>query len=139
MFGTVFGTVQTKPQVQSVRPNSGPSSNSTIQPTFTSSTSEQLEESPEIMAALTKIETIIHDWKDNLTNLGISEDLKSEKQYIKYIKIYMNLIKDNVEKKTNKNYTKFQSNVNPFSEFQSSVNPFLKFQSNVNPFYESTI
>jgi hypothetical protein len=70
---------------------------------------EQIEESKAIIAALIKIETIIHDWRKNLTSLGISEDLKSEKQYIKYIKIYTDLIEENIEKKIHKNRAKFLS------------------------------
>jgi hypothetical protein len=67
---------------------------------------ENIEESKAIIAALIKIETISHDWRKNLTSLGISGDLGNQKEYIRYIKIYTDLIEENIEKKIHKNLGK---------------------------------
>jgi hypothetical protein len=109
---SAFAFTQPKPQSHSVFGSSQPTATNTIsgqQYPIMANSEEQIEESKAIMAALIKIETIIHDWRKNLTSLGISEDLKSEKQYIKYIKIYTNLIEENIEKKIHKNRAKFLS------------------------------
>jgi hypothetical protein len=109
---SAFGFAQPKPQSHSVFGSSQPATTDTIsgqQNPIMVNSGEQIEESKAIIAALMKIETITHDWRKNLTRLGISEDLESEKQYIKYIKIYTNLIEENIEKKIHSNRAKFLS------------------------------
>src|SRR5690348_6730371 len=93
------------------------------QPTSTSSISKrkhhttEIEESKAIAASLMKIEQIIADWRQNLNKFGITEDLETEKKYIKNIKIYMDLVEENIKKKAHKNHAKFQSILDKIGSF----------------------
>jgi hypothetical protein len=93
---------QPKPQSHSVFGSSQPI-------TTAANSEEQIEESKAIIAILLKIETIMHDLKKDLTSLGISEDLRMERHYIKYIRIYTDLIEETLEKKIRKDHAKFRS------------------------------
>lgn len=96
------------------------------QPTSTSSISKQkhptteVEESKAIVAGLTKMEQIIADCLQNINKFGITEDLETEKNYIKNIKFYTDLVEENIKKKAHMNRTKFQSMLDKLSSFITS-------------------
>lgn len=93
------------------------------QPTSTSSISKQklpiteIEESKAILAGLIKIEQISADWRQDLNKFGITEDLETEKNYIKNIKIYIDLVEENIKKKAQKNRLKFLTILDKIGSF----------------------
>lgn len=63
------------------------------------------------------MEQICAEWIQNINKLGITEDLETEKSYIKTMKIYTDLVEENIKKKAHINRTKFQSVLDKIASF----------------------
>lgn len=96
---------------------------SSSQPASTSSISKEkypitkIEGSKAILAGLQKIEQIVVDWRQNLRKFGITEDLETEKNYVKNIKMCIDLVEENLKKKAHKNRAKLQSVLDKIGSF----------------------